>query len=517
MLTEFEAAIEHFVRSSLSEYEPTVDTNRRKAIHDALWGTITLSPAEIALLDCPIIQRLRSIHQTGFAFYVYPSANHSRLEHSIGVLAIATRLVESLNSKKGPAFITPPERQQLRLAALLHDCGHGILSHISEYFYEQHHWITDLKKDPAYEAAKAHELMSYMIVKSRAFGEFFTKIRVKYGEEDESIRSIDSGKLKEIAKLIIGHYPSPDKAYLAGIINGPFDADKLDYIARDSYFTGLRLAVDIERLLYALDVAPVKTETGMEQRLVALASASSVLEQILFSKIQLYPALYQHAKVKATDSMLIMFLEYIRDHYGPLKEKAEEQKGKSQILLSTPTDFLGLTDYDLLNTRLCKGDETLQNTIRCLRDRRLWLKALVISSNTVDKNMANITRLITSEHRQDTQDILDGLRKEIHSRIPDRLKGTVYDIVVDFPKLAPVNEATLQAVLQPNSEVVSLNSLFPAHDWLETYVDKKWKGHVFCPEHLQREVNKAAIEVLESRLEVKFNSLATDLANIRAR
>jgi len=509
MPTDFEDAIEDFVNSSLDGYEPSTPLDRRKAIHDALWGTITLSPAEIALLDCPLLQRLRSIHQTGFAFYVYPSANHSRLEHSMGVLAIATRLVESLNSKRGPQFITSLERQQLRLAALLHDCGHGILSHISEHFYEKHHWITDSKKDPKYQAAKAHELMSYMIVKSNAFDQFFKRIRERYGEGDKIIGSIDSAKLKEIAGLIIGRPPYPDKAYLAGIINGPFDADKLDYIARDSYFTGLKLAVDIERLLYALDVAPVETETGMEQRLVALASAASVLEQILFSKIQLYPALYQHAKVKATDSMLITFLEYIRDLYGSLSKES-----KSQILLSTPTDYLGFTDYDLLNVRLHK-DSILQNTIRCLRDRQLWLKALVISSNTVDKNMDNITRLIASGYRQDTQDILDSLRKEIHSRIPDSLKGTLYDIVVDFPNLAQLNEATLQVVLQPDDKVVPLNSLFPTHDWLETYVAKKWKGHVFCPEHLQREVNKAAIEVLESRLKVKFNPLATDLANIR--
>ena len=512
MPTDFEAAIEDFVKSSLNKYEPSTPLDRRKAIHDALWGTITLSPAEIALLDCPLLQRLRSIHQTAFAFYVYPSANHSRLEHSLGVLAIATRLVESLNSKKvPPEFISPLERQQLRLAALLHDCGHGILSHVSEHFYEQHHWITDLKKNPFYQAAKAHELMSYMIVKSGAFDEFFTKIRVRYGKEDKIIGSIDAAQLREIAGLIIGRPPSLDKAYLAGIINGPFDADKLDYITRDSYFTGLRLAVDIERLLYALDVAPVETETGTERRLVALASAASVLEQILFSKIQLYPSLYQHAKVRATDSMLIAFLGYIRDHYGTLKRETEEQKGKFQILLSTPTDFLKYTDYDLLNTRLHE-DETLQNTIRCLRDRQLWLKALVISSNTVDKNMDNVTRVVESEDRQD---ILDGLRKEIYSRIPDHLKGTVYDIVVDFPKWAPLNEAALHVVLQPGGKVDTLNSLFPTHDWLQTYVEKKWKGHVFCPEHMQCEVNKAAIEVLESRLEVKFNNLATDLANLR--
>ena len=103
----------------------------------------------------------------------------------------------------------------------------------------------------------------------------------------------------------------------------------------------------------------------------------------------------------------------MRDLYGPVK-----QKGKLQISLSTPTDFLEFTDYDLLNIRLHK-DRILQNTIRNLRDRRLWLKALVISSNTVDKNMANITRVIESGYRQE---ILDGLRKEIHSRIPDHLK-----------------------------------------------------------------------------------------------
>jgi len=513
MPTEFEGEIERYVKSCFAEYEPSAPPDRRKAIHDALWGTTTLSPAEIALLDCPLLQRLRFIHQTAFAFYVYPSANHSRLEHSIGVLFLVTRLIETLNSKKGSDFITPLEKQQLRLAALLHDCGHGIMSHISERFYEHHPWIVDMQVDPKYQAAKAHELISYMIVKSRMFDEFFSKIRAKYGKEDKEIANIDFGKLDEIANLIIGRPPSPEKAYLAGIINGPFDADKLDYISRDSYFTGLRLAVDIERLLYALDVSPVETETGTEKRLVAISSAASVFEQILFSKIQLYPCLYQHAKVKATDSMLTMFLKLIRDQYGHFKTKSEEGKILPQVMLSSPVDFLQLTDFDLLNPYLYGGVPELQKTILNLRNRDLWLKALVISSNTVDKNMDNITRLIKSEH---VQSILDGLGVEIYSRIPDHLKTTVYDVVVDFPDVAPLNEANLQVVKQPDDKVVSLNSLFPTHDWLQTYVAKKWKGHVFCPKELQLVVNKAAIEVLETRLQVKFNSLATSLAHIRS-
>lgn len=506
MPTEFEEAIKQFVKSSLDGYDPTTP-NRRKAIHDALWGTVTLSPAEIDILDCPLLQRLRFIHQTGFAYFVYPSANHSRLEHSIGVLAIVTRIVDALNARGTPP-IDPLDKQELRLAALLHDCGHGFLSHISEYFYEQHRWIRDLKKNPEYEQAKAHEIMSYMIVESEEFNKFFDKIRDKYRSEDKVIASIDAKRLKEIANLIIARPPSSEKAYLAGIINGPFDADKLDYIARDSYFTGLRLVVDIERLLYSLVIHDVPIDNGTEKRLVALSSASSALEQVLFSKIQLYSALYQHAKVKATDSMLISLLSYMRDLYGNIKRDT-----KSQIILSAPTDFLKLTDYDVLDPAR-HDDEFIKDKIKCFRNRKLWLKALVISPLTIDKNKDNITRLINGEN-DFRQDIMDGLRKEIHSRIPDPAKGTLYDIAVDFPKLAPLNEAKLQVVLQPNNNVVSLNKLFPSQDWLQTYVDKKWKGHVFCSENVQHEVSKAAKEVLESKLDIKFNSLATELANMR--
>lgn len=514
MPTELETAVEEFVASQLEHYEPSTPQRRRKAIHDALWGTVVLSPAEVAVLDCPLLQRLRLIHQTALAFYVYPSATHSRLEHSLGVVAVATKLVESLNAKKGPDFITPLQRQQLRLAALLHDCGHGLLSHVSEHFYQRHQQIVSLKKQPMYQAAKPHELLAYMIVRSKSFAKCFSKVRERYGKDDKIIASIDDEKLREIADMIIGRSSSPDKAYLSCIINGPFDADKLDYVTRDSYFTGLRLGVDIERLLYALDTAPVDADGGAkETRLVAISSAATVLEQILFSKIQLYPCLYHHAKVRATDTMLITFLEYVRDLYGKLKREGGKQVGSPQILLDSPTDFLRYTDYDLLNINLHQHEE-LRNIIQCLRDRRLPLKALVVSSITVEKNMDEITRLIAGEYSPDPYYVLDGLRKEIHSALPSGVKGTAYDIVVDFPGLPPLNEATLSTILEPNGKTVPLNSFFPTHDWLQTYVAKKWKGHVFCPAHMQHQVNKAAIEVLEAKLKVKFNNLATDLANL---
>ncbi len=115
-----------------------------KDIHDPIWGTNSFSWRELAVIDTPIFQRLRRIHQTGLAFHVYPSARHSRFEHSLGVTIVATKvfdavvrrhtgrlrqIVNSLQEQGEFETTLFRWRQELRLAALLHDSGHSILSH----------------------------------------------------------------------------------------------------------------------------------------------------------------------------------------------------------------------------------------------------------------------------------------------------------------------------------------------------------------------------------------------------
>src|SRR6266436_76003 len=123
-----------------------------KVIHDPLWGTNRFSWRELALIDTPLLQRLRVIHQTGLAHYVYPSAQHSRLEHSLGVVTIASRIFDALVQRHFGELqtivkaISPNSeiaqtiaqfRQELRLAALLHDIGHSLFSHASERVYSR--------------------------------------------------------------------------------------------------------------------------------------------------------------------------------------------------------------------------------------------------------------------------------------------------------------------------------------------------------------------------------------------
>ena len=132
---------------------PVADLKPFKDIHDPIWGTNRFSWRELAVIDSPIIQRLRRIHQTGLAYYVYPSARHSRFEHTLGVVTVASRVFDAVAQRYAgrleeiaDTLKKPLEkvddtvsrwRQELRLAALLHDTGHSVLSHASERVYGQ--------------------------------------------------------------------------------------------------------------------------------------------------------------------------------------------------------------------------------------------------------------------------------------------------------------------------------------------------------------------------------------------
>jgi HD superfamily phosphohydrolase len=117
-----------------------------KVIKDIIWGMIDVDEATVAVLDTPIVQRLRHIRQNGFTYLVFPSASHNRLEHSLGVVAVASKYIESINASVGhsprfaaglaPKSISPALALDLKHAALLHDIGHFPYSHVLEAIFE---------------------------------------------------------------------------------------------------------------------------------------------------------------------------------------------------------------------------------------------------------------------------------------------------------------------------------------------------------------------------------------------
>jgi len=324
--------INDWVNDLLGSYEPEL-VKQVKAIHGAVLGTNLFYEHEIAVIDSPLIQRLRHIKQMGLCFLTYPSATHSRLEHTLGVMTLVSRYVRALNQavkdgriKKRITTDEDPYKgdlAELRMAALLHDCGHGFLSHASEDVYQNHPEIKKLREEnKLFVDCGAGEILSYLIVTSKAFRKWFeTYINASY-----PIR-ID---LKRVANWIIGN-PTDERAYLAQIISGPLDADKMDYIPRDSYYSGLSLPIDIERLFYTLAIYE-----NPKDRRIHLALRSYVpAEQIFFSKVMLYTTVYYHQKVKACDCMLQALCEYANETPGNIRD------GNT---LGNPVDFLKLTD-----------------------------------------------------------------------------------------------------------------------------------------------------------------------------
>jgi len=177
-----------------------VVTKYEKYIRDPLYGFIGLTSDEISILDSPPLQRLRGIRQLAFAHLVYPSANHTRFEHSLGVLHIATRMADQLELSEDDVRI-------LRYATLLHDVGHGPFSHVFESFLR-----TKTNGDIT------HETLTQTII-----------------QEDPIV----SGVLKEDFDGVIRIFDDADTSILRQILSSNLDADKIDYLRRDAFHIGV--------------------------------------------------------------------------------------------------------------------------------------------------------------------------------------------------------------------------------------------------------------------------------------
>ncbi len=263
---------------------PMRGKDKQKVIREAVLGYQVLQPHEYLVLDSPPLQRLRYIHQTALAYLVYPTANHTRFDHSLGCAKIAQQIGEKVLPVNKKA-----RRAELRLAALLHDVGHTFFSHLSESIMQSrfHDIYPAVKRAPQF---KGHELglgqiISYLIVKSERFSTFLDRVVHHYHD----YRKVD---LNNVAQLIIGT-PDDELAYMGDIITGPFDADKLDYLVRDCQFCGIRADVDVERVLVSVGRLdrrsfPSSDPKWRKRYLVMKSAGESILEQVTFNKMLLY-------------------------------------------------------------------------------------------------------------------------------------------------------------------------------------------------------------------------------------
>jgi uncharacterized protein len=483
-----------FVEEYVLRYPvPKLTTN--KVIHDTLWGTQLLNNYEIAVLDTPLIQRLRQIRQTAFAYFTYPSSTHSRFEHTIGVISQCNKLSLALHSKY-PNQISLETIRNIRMAALLHDCGHGPFSHTSEEIYRYLPEMQRLiKAGGEFEQKNPHEILSYLIIMSEPF-----KTYLKYLQQTYEDLKMD---LNLIANSIIKNPTSPEKRYEEEIINGPFDADKLDYIFRDSHFSGIKLFVDLDRLWHTANINFIPEKDF--KCLTVDHSGAITLEQILFCKMMLYTTIYHHPKVRACDCMMKCIIEYCQ--HNDIKIAGRR--------LDKLISYLHLTDEKVFSEADKTKEKNLHKLIHNMLYRRLFKRALVISLNTIDNREENGLKLL--ELANPSVGNYNRLRELAHIIWEEAGKPCLPEEVwIDLPKLPHNKEVYATYIHMSDDSFIPLNKNFPIDEWVKQYGENKWRGHVFCPpdDQVREKIYGASKKVLEEQLGVKFNAFAYKLSKI---
>jgi len=475
----------------VSTYLPDTARSYRsgKVIHDSVWGTHLYNPKEIAFLDTPLFQRLRYIHQTGFAYTVYPTSAHSRFEHTLGVVSQISKFAEEVRNKQlkqgRENTLNPEDIEIIRLAALFHDLGHGLFSHCSETLYalmpDIQHFI---EPGGEFEGIAGHELLSYLIVNSEPFRIYYKKVT---GSEDG---------LQEIANLIIGK-EEPAFKYKADFLYSILDSDKIDYIHRDAQFSGLPLTIDLERLKYAVDVVKIILDGVEWNKLSVLYTGVTPLEQILVSRFMLYPMLYHHHKIRACDCMFHGIIEYINNHDSRIV------LARQKISFKEPVDFLWGNDVDFIGIGMSlEEDDPLHRLLHDLVFRRLLNRVAILNYRTVDDptSFENLLKFRGTETFEQWQELRNTAHEICKRANKENIKVMPEQIWIDLPNNPKTGRDVEESkILYPNGDSVDLPDVFPIAEWVGLYDTNRWQGHIFAPFNCQESIAPIAKDVLREK------------------
>jgi uncharacterized protein len=294
----------------------------RKAIFDPVHGQIPLDGVALALIGTPEFQRLWQIRQTGFAHLVFPGANHTRLEHSLGTYSVAMRFADHLG-------LQPADAQRVAVGALLHDLGHGPFSHSLD--------------GPMREVlGHGHEVVSRdriegSLTKSASSESAVPSVLRRFGLDPVEVADLVDPPTRRHA------------SWMGEILHGAIDSDRIDYLQRDAHYTGVAHgAIDAARLLDTVRV--------LGGRLVFAEKGRSAVEGFLVGRALMYSTVYYHKTVRAAEMMA--------------QGAVERRPGYPE----TARDLFGWTDGELM-VRLGDLGGASGDLVRAITERRLHKRA----------------------------------------------------------------------------------------------------------------------------------------------
>lgn len=356
-----------------------------KIIHDTIYGSIELDGVLLELIDTPEVQRLRSVKQLGLSYLVFPGANHSRFEHSLGTCFMAGKIGKELGLDKDQVL-------RLKVAGLLHDIGHGPFSHSLERLYDEF-----LGKD--------HMDISSEIIN----GDEVYRDDVEYSVDTipEILRDhgFDPGR---IAGLASGGRDD----FMGEVLHGNMDADQMDYLLRDSHYTGVAHGIiDWERVTKVLE--------RYEDRLVVREKGVESIEGMLVARNLMYSSVYFHHTSTIAESMLLRATRKL--------VKAGDLEG-----------FYRFVDRELLAE--LRNDPRSRRLVNLIKYRRILKRGPVIHLDDLD---------------DDLRAVLTSLYNDFSSIIEfEELLGEKLGIDSD---LVALNFSTRQAFLEESGDGIGIN------------------------------------------------------------
>jgi HD superfamily phosphohydrolase len=305
-----------------------------RAIHDPIYGTIYPDELEWQLICSPPVQRLKGIKQLGLVDRVYPGANHTRFEHSLGTMHMAGRIARHLG-------LDDLDVRRARVAGLLHDLGHSAFSHAVEGVLSRNPEIQPVLSG---KKVSRHEEFTREIIDSHPFGNEVVQLAQEaFDSADEFFR--------EVAKIAQG-----GRLPLGQIISGDLDADRIDFLLRDSYHTGVDLGlVDVDQIIESLIISKDRIVlAGCDDYRSEMSLTAA--ESMLIARAHHYNALIHHPQVQSMRAMLLAALE---SALGRL----DNEKARSEIVLF----FREYTDPDLLRFIWDGGDRQARELVQRIK------------------------------------------------------------------------------------------------------------------------------------------------------
>jgi len=424
----------------------------RKVIRDPIHGYIEIDELAIEIIDTVEMQRLRRIRQLGFSYLVYPGANHTRFEHSLGTYHLMNVLLDTLGVSK-------EEEKELLVASLIHDVGHGPYSHATESVIKKitgrsHEDVEDVIFEPMKEKNKeattiAEVLEEHRMDKRKIMG-YIKGERTEYGGE------MDFSK----------------------ILNGEIDVDKMDYLVRDSYYTGVAYGVvDNIRLIRGLDF--------VNGSLVITEKGILPAEYLLFSRFLMHPTVYNHHTSRIAQ---LMFLKAV-EHFIESECRSEDYCRQYALKLRKMDD-----SEIIIALRNAKGYPA--EMMERINERRLFKRAVYTG---IDELSEGVAEELNEERRI----------REVEAEISKKAGVAEKYVIVDFQgqKEEELKESAAKVVVgkplqglrgrgQSPREFKSLREVSSLVSMLSRVFRENYKVGVYTLEKYREAVKRAAEAIL---------------------